>query len=63
MRKTTRPQTQRNSLLRGLPNSRWAKGAMREPTQKQQRLHQWPEELKQALQEVEETKGDWSRGG
>jgi hypothetical protein len=39
------------------------KGAMREPTQKPGQTQEGQEELKQALQEVEEKTGDWSKGG
>ena len=39
------------------------KGTMREPTQKPGQIPEGQEELKRALQEVEEEKGDWSKGG
>jgi hypothetical protein len=39
-----------------------SKGTMREPTQ-QAAAKGDQEELKRALQNLEETKGDWSRGG
>jgi hypothetical protein len=39
-----------------------AKGAMREPTQQAGAVGD-REELKQALQDLEESKGDWSKGG
>jgi len=41
------------------PNS---KGSMREPTQQAAAAGK-QEELKQALQNLEEEKGDWSKGG
>jgi hypothetical protein len=39
-----------------------SKGTMREPTQQAAAAGD-QEELKQALQELEEQKGDWSKGG
>ena len=39
-----------------------SKGTMREPTQQAAAVGD-REELKEALQELEETKGDWSKGG
>jgi hypothetical protein len=44
---------------RAKPNS---KGSMREPAQQAAAAGN-QEELKQALQELEEKKGDWSKGG
>jgi hypothetical protein len=39
-----------------------SKGTMREPTQQAAAVGD-QEELKEALQELEENKGDWSKGG
>jgi hypothetical protein len=39
-----------------------SKGTMREPTQQAAAVGD-REELKEALQDLEETKGDWSKGG
>lgn len=39
-----------------------SKGTMREPTQQAGATGKL-EDLKQALQDLEETKGDWSKGG
>ncbi len=39
-----------------------SKGAMREPTQQAAAVGK-QEELKKALQDLEEKKGDWSKGG
>jgi hypothetical protein len=39
------------------------KGAMREPSQTRARAPRGMEEVKEALHDFEEAKGDWSKGG
>jgi hypothetical protein len=53
-------RTKKNEANSGAePNS---KGTMREPTQQAGAAGEM-EELKEALQDLEEQKGDWSKGG
>ena len=61
---TTRPGTETDAeRLKAPDDAPGGTGTMREPTQKPGQISEGQEELKQALQEVEEKKGDWSKGG
>jgi hypothetical protein len=53
-------QTKKNQTNSG--NDAVSKGTMRVPTQQAAAVGD-REELKEALQNLEETKGDWSKGG
>ena len=61
---TTKPGSEVDAeRLKAPEDAPGGKGTMREPTQKPGQNSEGQEELKKALQEVEEEKGDWSKGG
>jgi hypothetical protein len=62
-RPTTKPAKASSGQAGAAVEERFPKGAMREPAQMPSHDSDELKEVKDALQDLEEQKGDWSKGG